>query len=176
MQQELEQLHARRSPAVESRPNESAARRRRPTPHFLSNDECSEGTIYSCARRTFVKRPALPVLCVACMHRRGQQCPTMLRHVEFSFTVSAPSRRVDSASATHSTLPPESALRRHLYLMHTHQNPECRSYSTVQKHIHLGGYTLGSASLVLRTAVSESDTQLTTHPLGHSHSQPQRHH
>ena len=90
--------------------------RRRPTPHFLSNDECSEGTIYSCARRTFVKRP---ILCVACMHRRGQQCPTMPRHVEFSFTVSAPSRRVDSASATHSTLPPESALRRHLYLMHS---------------------------------------------------------
>ena len=32
------------------------------------------------------------------------------------FAASAPSRRVDPAGATHSTLPPESALRRHLYL------------------------------------------------------------
>ena len=63
-------------------PNESAARTTTSGASLLSNDECSEGTIYSCARRTFVKRQALPILCVACMHRRAQQCPTMPRHVE----------------------------------------------------------------------------------------------
>ena len=81
-QPELQKLHARRSTAGESHPNESAARTTTSGASLLSNDECSEGTIYSCARRTFVKDKRCLFLCVACMHCKGQQCPTMPRHVE----------------------------------------------------------------------------------------------
>ena len=56
--------------------------RRRPAPHFCQTTNA--------ARARYIRVPAVLLskdkrclfLCVACMHRRAQQCPTMPRHVE----------------------------------------------------------------------------------------------
>ena len=56
--------------------------RRRPTPHFCQTTNAARARYTRVPAVLLSKDKRCLFLCVACMHRRAQQCPTMPRHVE----------------------------------------------------------------------------------------------
>ena len=78
----LKHTQSKRSAGRRAGPTKVQRGRRRPTPHFCQTTNA--------ARARYIRVPAVLLskdkrclfLCVACMHRRAQQCPTMPRHVE----------------------------------------------------------------------------------------------
>ena len=71
-------IAGRRSPT----PTKVQRGRRRPTPHFCQTTNAARAR-YTCVPAVLLSKDKRCLfLCVACMHRRAQQCPTMPRHVE----------------------------------------------------------------------------------------------
>ena len=105
-------IAGRRGPA----PTKVQRGRRRPTPHFCQTTNAARAGCTRMPAVLFVRKTSAAYFYAlhAC------RAIVLSRRVTRSLFQPLPdASSVDPASVTHSTLPPESALRRHLYLMHS---------------------------------------------------------